>query len=68
MTKGMLATHYGGQEVLQQLTDEKPSKIVPIFFIVSVASQIFLCVYKQIRSYKDKQLHTYIKLLRGNLG
>ena len=69
MTKGMLANYFGGPEVVKLLNDErKPSPVVLLFFLSSIGLQLLLWVYKKVKTYRIKKLHTYIESLRQNLG
>ena len=66
MTKGAFARHFGGDEVINQLTDEKPSKTHIVYFLVSLVFQIILIIYKRIKSNFGQ--FSYWKLFRKYLG
>ena len=73
MTKGSLATYFGGADVLRQIEREngeniQPSIIFPAFFVLSSVFQMILYLYKKVRSSKKRSIQSYIETLRKNLG
>ena len=73
MTKGSLATYFGGADVVRQIEIEnaeniQPSIIFPAFFIVSSVFQIVLYLYKNVRSSHKLNIQSYAQTLRKNLG
>ena len=73
MTKGSLATYFGGADVVKQIEREngentQPSAIFPAFFVVSSVFQIVLYLYKKVRSSQTRNLQSYLQTLRKNLG
>ena len=59
MTRGSIATYFGGDMVIKEIErsgkeNSYPSLIVPLFFILSLLFQISLYLYKMIRSRKHK--------------
>ena len=74
MTRGSIATYFGGEHVIQQIErtekeDCHPSLIVPLFFIVSLLFQMSLYLYKIIRSRKHKKMNNnYMHNLKTILG
>ena len=74
MTRGSIATYFGGEPVIQEIErtekeDSHPSLIVPLFFIVSLLFQMSLYLYKIIRSRKHKKMNNnYMHNLKTILG
>ena len=68
LTKGSLATFFGGPEVIKQLANDPPSPAVLIFFINSILLQTSVLLYKKMRKYKLRSFQTYMQELRTNLG
>ena len=68
MTKGPLAKHFGGDDVIKELTDDKPGKTHLVYFLISLIFQLILLVYKKIKLRRFRSLHSYWKLMRRNLG
>ena len=46
----------------------QPSDIFPAFFIVSSVFQIILYLYKIVRSSQNRNIQSYVQILRTNLG
>ena len=63
-----MAIFFGGPEVIMQVSDNRPSPAVPIFFIFSILIQIAVLLYTKIRKYQLRSFQTYIQELRTNLG
>ena len=74
MTRGSIATYFGGDPVIQQIErtekeNSHPSLIVPLFFILSLLFQMSLYLYKMIRSRKhEKMNNNYMHSLKTSLG
>ena len=67
MTKGVFARHFGGPDVVNQLTDDKPSKTSLIFLLLSLSFQILLWFYKRFKMMKFKKVLSYVDTLRQTL-
>ena len=74
MTRGSIATYFGGDMVIKEIErsgkeNSYPSLIVPLFFILSLLFQISLYLYKMIRSRKHKNTkNNYMHSLKTILG
>ena len=73
LTKGSFATFFGGQDVIQEIeknnkVDSHPSYVIPLFFIISSLFQMFMYLYKRIRSSRLTNIHSYLSLLKKSLG
>ena len=73
LTKGSFATFFGGELVIREIeernkVDSQPSRVIPLFFIISSLFQMMMYLYKRIRSSRYKNIHSYISLLKKNLG
>ena len=73
MTKGSLATYFGGADVLKQIERQngenlQPSLVFPAFFVLSSVFQIVLYLYKKVRSSQKRSIPSYLQALRRNLG
>ena len=52
VTKGPFALFYGGEEILDELTDSFPDWGIPILTFLSISFQVCLYVLKRLRSRK----------------
>ena len=73
LTKGSLATFYGGNRVIEEielknLDNSQPSLVIPLFFIISSLFQMSMYLYKRVRSSRYTNIHSYMHSLKKSLG
>ena len=73
LTKGSLATFYGGNRVIEEielknLDNSQPSLVIPLFFIISSLFQMSMYLYKRVRSSRYTNIHSYMHSLKKTLG
>ena len=64
LTKGPFALFYGGEEILDQLSNGSPGKGVPILILSSALFQLFLYVLKKFQA---RGMKLYTQNLRKSL-
>ena len=64
LTKGPAVTFLGGEQLLEEVSDGPPSKILVIFVVSSLQFQVILLLFKRIYS---RKITNYAVLLRATL-
>ena len=64
LTKGPIVTFYGGEKLLEDVSDGPPGKSLVIFVLSSLLFQILLLLFKRIYS---RKITNYAVLLRATL-